>query len=63
MYNTMLSKDVVVLRVKPQKPSVLQGQKNSSCKIKSTQRSELPSLVPAPANLAVQKHVKMQVDK
>ena len=35
--------DVVVLRAKPQKP-VLQGQKTSSRKIESTQRSELLSL-------------------
>ena len=49
---TIVKRDVVVLRAKPQKP-VLQGQKT---KIESTQGSELPSLVPAPANLAVQKH-------
>ena len=33
--------------------SVLQGQKTSSHKIESTRWSELPSLVQAPANLAV----------
>ena len=41
-------RDVVALWAKPQKP-VLQGQKTSS-------HSECPSLVPAPANLAVRKH-------
>ena len=49
-------RDVVALWAKPQKP-VLQGQKTSSCKIESTRQSELPSLVPAPTNLAVRKHV------
>ena len=44
-------RDVVALWAKPQKP-VLQAQKTSSRKIESTRRSEHPSLVPAPANLA-----------
>ena len=39
--------------------SVLQGQKTSSREIEPTQRRELLSLVPVPANLAVRKHVKM----
>ena len=48
----LLRRDVVALWAKRPKP-VLQGQKTSSRKIESTQWSELPSLVLAPANLAV----------
>ena len=47
------ARDVVALWAKPQKP-VLQGQKTKQLQ---DRRSDLPSLVPAPANLAVRKHV------
>ena len=55
-----ISGDVVALQVKLQSPW---AARSSDQQFESMRQNELPLPVPAPANLAVWKHAKMQVDK